>query len=121
MLLVSSLENFCNEASNLLQVLGYIIVIFKVAIPLIIIVLGMMDFGKAVVSEKDEDIKKQALKLGRRALAGLVIFFIPTIIYWVFDGVTGANNESLKKCKECIFDPSGTTCKSAVKASHKTY
>ena len=121
MLLVSSLQNFCNEASNLLQVLGYIIIIFKVAIPLIIIVLGMMDFGKAVVSEKDEDIKKQAIKLGRRALAGLVIFFIPTVIYWIFDGVTGANNEDLKKCKECIFSPAGDVCKAATKASHTTY
>ena len=121
MLLVSNLQEFCKEASNLLQVIGYFIVIFKVAIPLIIIVLGMMDFGKAVVSEKDEDVKKQAIKLGRRALAGLVIFFVPTVVYWVFDGVTGANNTDLSTCKKCIFEPGSAECKDATAASHTTY
>ena len=81
-MLLEGVSDFCNSASGLLQYLGSAIFIFKVAIPIVIIVFGMMDFGKAVVAEKDEEIKKNAIKLGRRAIAGVIIFFIPSIIIW---------------------------------------
>ncbi len=118
-MLLADITTFCNKSSNLLQFVGYAILIFKVAIPVIIIVLGMMDFGKAVVSEKDEDIKKQAVKLGRRALAGVIIFFIPTVVNWVFDGISSAG-DSFNTCTECLFHPTQNTCTAAVKANKES-
>ena len=114
MLLDTTLQGFCQNATDILKFVGYMILIFKIAIPIVIIVFGMMDFGKAVVSEKDEDIKKQAIKLGRRALAGLVIFFIPTLIKWLFGTITGATNADLNLCSECILDVTGDTCQAQI-------
>ena len=111
MLLDTNLTGFCSSAVPMLKFVGYAILIFKIAIPIIIVVLGMMDFGKAVISEKDDDIKKQAVKLGRRVLAGIVIFFIPTIIEWLFGTVDGATNSDLKVCSKCILDVTGGECK----------
>ena len=110
----TTLTGFCTSTATMLRFVGYAILIFKVAIPIIIIVLGMMDFGKAVVSEKDEDIKKQAVKLGRRALAGLIIFFIPTVINWLFSTVPGATNGDLAICRECLLNATSDTCKDAI-------
>ena len=58
MLAAFSLSDFCSNSKQLLQFVGYVLLIFKVAIPLIIIILGALDFGKAVVASKDEEINK---------------------------------------------------------------
>lgn len=115
------ISNFCNSAAGLLQYLGYAIFIFKIAIPLIIIVFGMMDFGKAVVAEKDDEIKKNAIKLGRRAIAGVIIFFIPSIIIWLFKTIPGYKADEFSVCETCLLKPSDQTCNSAAtNAKNKT-
>ena len=108
---------FCKEASGILQVVGWVLTIFKVVIPLLIVALGMFDFGKAVTSAKDEDIKKSAKSLMWRAVAGIIIFFVPSIILWVF-GALSAFNEAKNSagigfdiCKKCVLQPWGCDAK----------
>ena len=100
---------FCGQTAEMLKVVGWILTIFKIAIPIIIIALGMFDFGKAVVSSDDDEIKKQAKTLGRRAMAGLIIFFIPTIVLWIFTTLTNyevlGDKEDFETCKTCILKP----------------
>ena len=120
-MLLEGVSDFCNSASGLLQYLGYAIFIFKVAIPIVIIVFGMMDFGKAVVAEKDEEIKKNAIKLGRRAIAGVIIFFIPSIIIWLFKTVPAYKSDEFTVCEACLLRPNSDNCKDAAKeAKNKT-
>ena len=104
---------FCTKTSELLRFVGYLLLIFKIVIPLVIIVYGMIDFGKAVVAEKDDDIKKSAKSLGRRAVAGIIIFFIPTIVVWVFEqvGTYGKDAEEFKTCRSCLLSPTSDDCK----------
>ena len=107
MLLAVNIANFCNDTKELLGFVGYILLIFKIIIPLIIIIYGMIDFGKAVVAEKDDDIKKSAKSLGRRAIAGIIIFFIPTIVIWVFGQITeyGSDKKGFEVCEKCLLHP----------------
>lgn len=105
---------FCSEASEVLQFAGWILTVFKVAIPLLIIALGMFDLGKAVVASKDEEIKNATKRLLYRALAGVVIFFIPSIILWLFGSVNGYKEispEEFQVCQDCILKPWSKTCK----------
>lgn len=99
---------FCNDTKELLTFVGWIITIFKIAIPLIIIIYGMIDFGKAVVAEKDDDIKKSAKTLLRRAIAGIIIFFVPAIVLWIFGQVTDYSSSagSFDTCRKCLLNPS---------------
>ena len=123
-MLLKGIGDFCNSASGLLQYLGYAIFIFKIAIPLVIIVFGMMDFGKAVVAEKDDEIKKNAIKLGRRAIAGVIIFFIPSIVIWLFKTVPSYDSKDFGVCEACLLHPNADTCDTAAtqaKEKTKTY
>ena len=106
------IANFCSQTKELLGFVGYLLLIFKIIIPLIIIVYGMIDFGKAVVAEKDDDIKKSAKSLGRRAIAGIIIFFIPTIVIWVFGQISdyGKEKKGFETCEKCLLHP--TQCNS---------
>lgn len=102
-------SGFCNEAKDILQFVGWILTFFKVAIPVIIIALGMFDFGKAVVASKDDEIKKQTTRLLYRAIAGIVIFFIPTLIMWIFNAVGSYSTEKEQAefgvCQTCVLEP----------------
>lgn len=106
------ISSFCSNARDVLSFVGWILTVFKVAIPLLIIGYGMFDFGQAVVGSKDDDIKKSTKRLMYRALAGVVIFFIPSIVLWLFGLINGYSNaaESFDLCKTCILYPWDNSC-----------
>ena len=99
---------FCDKASDVLGFIGWILTVFKIAIPLLIIGYGMFDLGKAVVGSKDEDIKVASKRLMYRAIAGVLIFFVPTVVMWLFGTINGYNDmpvKSFEKCQDCILSP----------------
>ena len=76
---VSAAElNFCGRTAPIWQFVGYFLVALKIVIPLIIIVLGVIDFATAVVSSDDKAISSATKGLFKRLIVGVVIFFIPT-------------------------------------------
>jgi len=99
--------SFCADTANVWQVLGIILTIFKIVIPLLIIIFGMIDLGKAVVASKDDEIKKAIKSLALRAVAGIVIFFIPTLVRVIFGMVSGFESDNYEICGACISNPWG--------------
>lgn len=103
------ISEFCSEMAELVQIIGYVILIFKVAIPLLIIAFGVFDFGKAVVAEKEDEIKKQTKRLIMRVVAGIIIFMVPSIITWIFDALSGYNSiedkANFDNCETCFISP----------------
>lgn len=72
----------CDE--NLLPVIQFIrrgvFPIIQIGIPIILIVMGSIDLGKAVLSSDDKEIKGATSKLIKRAIAAVAIFFVTTIV-----------------------------------------
>ena len=103
------LSGFCNGVKDIIQMVGWILLIFKILIPIIIILLGVFDLGKAVTASKDDEIKKSAKSLGMRVVAGIIIFLIPSIIIWIFGLAAGFSEaqESLgwPVCEKCLLHP----------------
>lgn len=89
------------------QVIGYIIIIIKILVPIILIVLGSIDLGKATVSGDDKIIMEKAVKFGMRVLTGVIIFFIPTILDFFLSLVSGVSETmaNYRPCTNCIFYP----------------
>lgn len=59
--------------------------IFQIGIPILLIVFGSIDLGKAVMSSDDKEIKGATGKLIKRAIAAVVIFFIPFLVNLVMN------------------------------------
>ena len=57
-----------------------IIPIVQIVIPIILIVLGTIDLGKAVIVSDDKKIKEAQSMLIKRAIYAAAIFFITTIV-----------------------------------------
>jgi len=54
--------------------------ILQIGIPIILIVMGSIDLGKAVLSSDDKEIKGATSKLIKRAIAAIAVFFVTTIV-----------------------------------------
>lgn len=102
-----SISEFCSNTAGILQMLGWVLTIVKIAIPLIIVIYGIMDLAKAVVASKEDEIKTGAKRLMWRAVAGICIFFIPSIVMWLFGTITTYNTgaNGFDTCKNCILTP----------------
>lgn len=105
----AEIKNFCDKTKDIWNIVGVILTILKIVIPIILVVLGSIDLLKAVTSDDKDMIKKQSMVLGKRAIAAIIIFFIPTIIEGVFAllSVTSGTIESADQCWKCATGSSG--------------
>lgn len=110
-------ENPCQEVriKKAFRFFGYLLTIAKIAIPLIIVVMGTFDFYKSVVDKDDKSLSKQTRVFLIRIVTGIVIFFIPTIVYALFNLSSSLNivsDQKYKACVDCLLDPNNNTkCK----------
>ena len=115
-----AISEFCSSTANVWQVVGYALTVFKIVIPVLLIIFGMIDLGKAVMSSKDDEIKKSISALAKRAIAAIVIFFIPTIVSVIIGLVQQTDDSGLGTwdgCRQCISNPGNDECKSAADAA----
>ena len=77
---ISSCEDLFKGADDLLDLIKSGITIVKIAIPLILIVMGTMDFAQAIFASSEDGIKKAQSKFTRRVIIAVVIFLIPSIL-----------------------------------------
>ena len=98
--------NFCAYAGvrRTLMIIRIIIIIAKIIIPLIIIITGMITFFKTVLSGKDDDFKNSISILAKKIVAGLIIFFLPTVINYAFEALVGYDDSGYTACSTCLLD-----------------
>lgn len=92
--------NKCEEliSDDLKDVIDIVLNVVRVAAPILLIILTAVDFGQIVISNDKDAMPKAISKAVKRAIAALVIFFIPflvdLIIKWLNDysGIGGAAN-----------------------------
>lgn len=80
-------NQFCTETAPIWSVVGTIITIIQYAIPVIIVLLGTIDLGKAVMAGKDDEIKSAQKMLIKRLIYGIVIFFVVVVVKAIFTGI----------------------------------
>jgi fumarate reductase subunit D len=110
---VSDALQICDENENpkivaSFRLVGIFVTIIKIIAPIIIIIMGMFEMSKAVIEGKDDSIKKQAISFLRRAIACVLIFFVPTIILGLFDFIDGWDNVKggFNTCMKCLLGDS---------------
>lgn len=102
--------NLCTDGVlDAFRVGGYALIAVKIIVPLLIIIFGMIDFTKAILASNDDQIKKSTTSLVKRGIAGVIIFFIPTLINTAFDMMyehTDTNLSKYQTCWDCLLDVS---------------
>lgn len=70
-----------------------VIPLIQLGIPIILILLGMLDLGKAVVASKEDEIKNAQKLLVKRAVYAIAIFFVVLIVQVVFGLLSSAGDD----------------------------
>ncbi len=79
-----------NVIANLTQTIYTVI---KIGVPLLLILMGMLDLGKAVMSQKEDEIKKQQGIFVKRLIAAALVFFVFAIVQLLI-GIVADDNEA---------------------------
>ena len=78
----------------LFNVVATIIKGIKIAVPILLVILGMLDFTKSIVAKKEEDIKKYQKAFVSRLISALVVFLIVFIVQFAINLVSGVEDKS---------------------------
>jgi len=79
----------------------------KVFIPIILIFFGMLDMGKAVIQQKEDEIKKSEMLFVKRIIAAILVFLVASIVQIVF-GFLGSKSDDgdITGCIDCFLSGS---------------
>lgn len=101
---VSCGNNMASDIPKLLpQVISIIYNIIQVAIPVLLVVLGLMDFMKALSAQKEDNMKKSQQLFVKRLISAAIIFFAFAIVKLVISFVADGNNSDIMDCAECFI------------------
>ncbi|MCI8575799.1 MAG: hypothetical protein HFI09_04950 [Bacilli bacterium] len=90
-----------------LKYIGWLLSAAKIIIPIVIIALGVMDFMKAVASQKQDELSKAIKTVLVRVIAGIIIFLVPAIINFLFTLVDdwAPFDSAYSECTKCLVNP----------------
>ena len=101
------LVNVCKELTPIIFVIKKVLWVIQFVIPMLLIILGSIDLGKAVISSDDKEVKAAQSRLIKRFIFAVAIFFVVALVKLVMgivaDGTakgtdTGADAKSWDDC-----------------------
>lgn len=86
-----------------------IVDVLKISVPVLLIVFGMLDLAKAVMAQKEDEIKKSQGLFVKRLISGAIVFLVFVIVELVFNLIavsTEGKKESTKiwDCVNCFIN-----------------
>ncbi len=88
-------------------VISTAVTIIKIGIPVALIIFGMMDLGKAVMSNDEKEMKAAQAKFIKRCLYAVIVFFVVAIVQFVVgilaNNGDSANKEDITDCIDCFI------------------
>lgn len=80
-----------------------IIVVLKIAVPVLLVILGTLDLLKGVTADKEDEIKKSQQLFFKRLIAAVIVFFVITVVQMVIS-FADTNNEGIMDCANCFIN-----------------
>ncbi len=105
---ISNKEVLCGEFTipyGLPYIMHKVIDLIKLITPIILIVLGMVDYGKATMSNDENAMKKSSAAFVRRVIAAVVIFFAVALVQFGFS-LLGSEKNNIFSCFDCFVNDS---------------
>lgn len=79
-----------------------IYMIIQIFVPLALIIFGMIDMARAVMGQKEDEIKKGQQTLIKRIIAAAVVFFVFSVVKLVISFVSDSSD--VTACLNCFID-----------------
>lgn len=89
--------NYCDSLLPLVKVVHTIFNIIQWGIPVLLILFGTIDLGKAVISSDDKEVKAAQSRLIKRCIYAVAVFFIVILVELLMDVVSDSLNKDEDK------------------------
>lgn len=87
--------DICNDLSPIINLVKHgLIPIVQIGVPILLIVFGTLDLGKAVIASKEDEVKKAQGMLIKRAIYAVAVFFVTTIVILLFNIIVSSGASS---------------------------
>ena len=110
----------CISTIDAWKIAGTVILVLKTIIPIILIVSGIVEASRVVISNNPEKVKPAVVTFIKKFIAGFLIFLAPIIVYSLINTLVDNNYDSkYYKCEKCLFFPTGYECEQFFKEKPK--
>ena len=89
--------------TQLTGIIAMVVNFMYIGIPILLIIWGMLDLGKAIIAQKEDDIKKGQSAFIKRLIAGAIVFLVVFIVKFLVRVVAGDNSDSITSCIDQIL------------------
>ncbi len=98
------------EIKTIANITSLIVTLIQVIVPILLVIWGMLDLGKAVTAQKDDEIKKGQQTLIKRAIAAAIVFFVISIVKLLINVLlkNNTNKQKVTDCFDCFIN--NTNC-----------
>ena len=88
------------------SITSFVINLLKIATPIILIITSIISLVKALISSKEDEIKKAQNSLIKKMIAAAMVFFVITIVEFVVIKVAEDDKEvqSISNCLSCFIN-----------------
>lgn len=69
------------------NIVGFIVKAIWIGVPILLIIFGMIDLGKAVIASKEDEVKKATKAFGKRFLYAVGVFAVVWLVGLVLNTV----------------------------------
>lgn len=79
--------------------------LIKIAIPIILIIMGMIDLSKAVMSNDEKEMKGAQTKLIKRVIYAVLVFLVVSIVQLLFSALSksgATDSDNISSCISCF-------------------
>lgn len=75
------------DEKSLMHIIDQIFTWIRIAVPILLIILGVTDFTKVVASQDPDAMKKSTSKFVKRCIMAAIIFFLPSLIMLILQWI----------------------------------
>lgn len=97
--------------SRIPETTSTIITVIRIAVPVLLVIFGMLDLFKGLTAGKEDEIKKGQQTFIKRLIAGALIFFVVIIVQFIVSFAAGSNDgKTIMDCANCFINYSNKNC-----------
>ena len=78
-----------------------IVLVIEIVVPILLVIFGMIDLGKAIIAQKEDEIKKGQQTFIKRLITAAIVFLVVFVVKLVIGLVT--DDKNVTSCLNCFL------------------
>ena len=83
-------------ADSIVNIFKFLIGLIKIGVPILLVIWGSWDLGKAVMAQKDDEIKNAQKLFIKKLIIAILVFLVPTFIGIALNVVDTSDSNGVK-------------------------